>query len=152
MEVDSLSIESKSSYSLIINGLQQNKAQFIDFFNLNFKTVILQIVFLILFLSFLLLANNKWKRNILELTNPIEIQANTVLKNALLTTLSIGVLVSAFFYNSMVPAYSEFHIIIVLLATVLLLPKLTDKKFSLFLFRMKTMGSTTKRTETKKSP
>ena len=134
MTVDSLSTESESSYSLIINGLRQNKSQFMDFFNLNFKIVILQIVFLILFLSFLIIANRKWKRNILELQNPIEIQANTVLENALLTTVSIGVLVSAFFYNSMVPAYAEFHIIIVLLATVLLLPKLTDKKFSLFLW------------------
>ncbi len=34
----------------------------------------------------------------------------------------------------MVPAYAEFHIIMVLLATVLLLPKLTDQKFSLFLW------------------
>ncbi len=105
-----------------------------NFFNLNIKIVVLQIVFLILLLSFLIIANRKWKRDILSLKNPIEIQANTILENPLLTTLSVGVLVSAFFYNSMVPAYAEFHIIIVLFATVLLLPKVTDKKISPFLW------------------
>jgi len=134
MAEDSIKTESLSSYSLIINGLRQNKNQFMDFFNLNIKIVILQIAFLILLLSFLIIANKKWKRNIIDLQNHIEIQANTVLENPLLTALSVGVLVSAFFYNSMVPAYAEFHIIIVLLATVLLLPKLTDKKFSPFLW------------------
>ncbi len=53
MTVDSLSVESTSSYSLIVGGLQQNKAQFMNFFNLNIKIVVLQIVFLIVFLSFL---------------------------------------------------------------------------------------------------
>lgn len=85
-------------------------------------------------MAFLITANIKWKKNILALKIPIEIQAKNILKNPILTTLSVGVLVSAFFYDSMVPAYAEFHIMIVLLATVLLLPKLTDKKFSSFLW------------------
>lgn len=131
---DSIAPESLSTHTLIYNGIKQNKKQFMNFFNLNIKIVVLQIVFLILLLSFLIIANRKWKRDILSLKNPIEIQANTILENPLLTTLSVGVLVSAFFYNSMVPAYAEFHIIIVLFATVLLLPKVTDKKISPFLW------------------
>lgn len=134
MVSDSIAPESLSTYSLIYNGIKGNKKQFMDFFNLNIKIVVLQIVFLILLLSFLILANRKWKRDILSLKNLIQIQANTILENPLLTTLSVGVLVSAFFYNSMVPAYAEFHIIIVLFATVLLLPKVTDKKISPFLW------------------
>ncbi len=134
MAGDSIAPETLSSYALIRKGLNQNKKQFTDFFNLNFKIFILQIIFLILLLTFLIIANRKWKRNILKLRNPIEIQANTLLKNPILTTLSVGVLVSAFFYNSMVPAYAEFHVIVVLFATVLLLPKVTDKKFSPFLW------------------
>lgn len=131
---DSIAPESLSSYALIYKGLKQNKKQFTDFFNLNIQIFILQIIFLILLTAFLIVADRKWKRNILNLRNPIEIQANTILKNPILTTLSVGVLVSAFFYNSMVPAYAEFHIIVVLFATVLLLPKVTDKKFSPFLW------------------
>lgn len=131
---DSIANESLSSYSLIYKGVKENRTQFLDFFHLNIKTFILQIVFLLLLMAFLIIANIKWKKNILSLRNPIEIQAKTVLKNPILSTMSVGVLVSAFFYDSMVPAYAEFHIMIVLLATVLLLPKLTDIKFSGFLW------------------
>ncbi len=131
---DSIVAESPSSYSLIYKGVKQNKTQFLDFFHLNIKTFILQIVFLILLMAFLIIANIKWNKNILLLKDPIEVQAKTILKNPILTTLSVGILVSAYFYDSMVPAYAEFHIMIVLLATVLLLPKLTDKKFGGFLW------------------
>ena len=131
---DSIAAESPSSYSLIYEGVKQNKTQFIDFFNLNVKTFILQVVFLFLLMGFLIIANIRWNINNHSLKNPIEIQAKTILKNPILTTLSVGVLLSAFFYDSMVPAYAEFHIMIVSLATVLLLPRLTDKKFSGFLW------------------
>lgn len=131
---DSIAAESISSYSLISKGINQNKNQFLDFFHLNIKTVILQIVFLFLLMAFLIIANIKWKKNLLSLRNPIELQAKIILKNPILTTMSVGVLVSAFFYNSMVPAYAEFHVMIVLLATVLLLPSVTDKKFIRFLW------------------
>ena len=133
-EIDSLAEKSLSSVELIEKGIRQNKNQFMDFFHLNFKVFVLQIAFLLLFLTFLIFANTKWKRNILSLRNPIELQAKTILQNPVLTTLSVGLLVSAFFYESMVPAYAEFHIMIVLFATVLLLPKVTDKKFSTFLW------------------
>ena len=131
---DSIGSETLSSYQLIYKGVKQNKSQFLEFFNLNIKTFVVQIVFLILFFVFLLMANKKWKKNIQSLKNPIELQAKTVLQNPILTTMSVGVLVSAFFYDSMVPAYAEFHVLIVLFATVLLLPKLTDKKLNAFLW------------------
>jgi potassium efflux system protein len=131
---DSIATESLSSYGLISQGVKQNRTQFLDFFHLNIKTFVFQIVFLILLMAFLIIANMKWKKNILSLKNPIEIQAKTILNNPILTTLSVGILVSAFFYASMVPAYAEFHIMIVLFGTVLLLPKVTDKKFSAFLW------------------
>jgi potassium efflux system protein len=132
--VDSIANESLSSYSLISEGIKQNRTQFLDFFHLNIRTFIVQIVFLFLLMAFLIIANIKWNKKIQSIKNPIETQAKTILNNPILTTLSIGVLVSAFFYDSMVPAYAEFHIMIVSLATVLLLPKVTDKKLSLFLW------------------
>jgi len=131
---DSIAPESPSSYSLISKGLKQNRTQFLDFFHLNIKTFILQIVFLILLLVFLIIANVKLNRNILLLKNTIEIQAKTILNSPILTTLTVGILISVFFYDAMVPAYAEFHIIIVLFASVLLLPKVTDKKLSAFLW------------------
>lgn len=134
VSTDSTSVKSTSSIDLIREGIKQNKRQFMDFFRLNLKVFILQVVFLLLMLTFLIVANIKWKRNIVSLRNPIELQAKTILKNPILTTLSVGLLVSAFFYESMVPAYAEFHIMIVLFATVLLLPKVTHKKFSTFLW------------------
>ncbi len=131
---DSISTESLSSTSLIYKGIKQNKSQFLHFFHLNTKTFVFQIAFLVLFMVFLIMANMKWKKKITSIKNPIEKQAKKVLQNPFLTTMSIGVLVSAFFYDSMVPAYAEFHIMIVLLATVLLLPKLTDKRLYVFLW------------------
>ena len=121
------------SYQLFTKGVKQNKNQFLEFFRLNKKTAILQIIFLILLLAFLITANMKWnKEEILSLKNPIEIQAKTILVNPILTTFSVGMLVSAFFYDSMVPAYAEFHILVILFATVLLLPKLTGKRIRIF--------------------
>lgn len=131
---DSIAPAKVSSTSLIIEGIKQNKRQFIDFFRLNTRIFVLQVIFLILFLGFLKAAQHKLKKNILILKNPIEIQAKTFLKNSLLTTLSVGVLVSAFFYDSMVPAYAEFHVMIVLFGTILLLPKVTHSRFSTFLW------------------
>jgi|TARA_R110002110_G_scaffold25299_22_gene93981 potassium efflux system protein len=131
---DSIAANSPSSYTLIYEGVIQNKTQFLDFFLLNIRTFILQIAFLFLLMAFLILANIKWNKKILSIGNPIETQAKTILKNPILTTLSIGILVSAFFYDSMVPAFAEFHIIIISLATVILLPKVTDKKLSSFLW------------------
>lgn len=131
---DSLAQAESSSTGLIIKGLKQNRKQFLDFYKLNIKTVLLQIGFLIFFLVFLIIANTKWKKQITEIKNPIELQAKIVLANPLLSTLSLGLLISAFFYGSMVPAFAEFHILIILLATILLLPKLTTKKINAFLW------------------
>lgn len=132
--LDSLTQAKSSSTGLIIAGLKQNREQFVGFYELNIKTVLLQFGFLIFFLVFLIVANVKWKNQVTTIKNPIELQAKIVLANPLLSTLSVGVLISAFFYGSMVPAFAEFHILIILLATVLLLPKLTTKKFIVFLW------------------
>ena len=134
VSIDSLAQGEASSTGLIIKGLKQNRQQFIAFYTLHIKTVMFQIGFLIFFLVFLIVANRKWKKQVTEIKNPIELQAKIVLANPFLSTLSVGVLISAFFYDSMVPAYAEFHILIILLGSVLLLPKLTIKKMKVFLW------------------
>lgn len=133
MEQDSLSLISNST-GLIAKGLKQNRKQFWSFFKLNIKTVIFQVAFLIVFLVFLIVANIKWKKQVLSIKDPLERDAKIVMANPVLTTLSLGVLISAFFYDSMVPAYAEFHILIVLFGSILLLPKLTTKKIIPFLW------------------
>ncbi len=132
--LDSLTQVESSSTSLIIKGVKQNREQFINFYKLNIKIVLLQLGFLIFFLVFLIIANTKWKKQITTIKSPIELQAKIVLANPLLSTLSLGLLISAFFYGSMVPAFAEFHILIILLASILLLPKLTTKKIKVFLW------------------
>ena len=132
--LDSLTQANSSSTSLVISGLKQNRKQFLDFYKLNIKTVLIQIGFLIFFLVFLIIANTKWKKQVKIIKSPIELQAKIVLANPLLSTFSLGLLISAFFYVSMVPAFAEFHILIILLATILLLPKLTTKKINVFLW------------------
>ena len=62
---DSIAAETISSYSLISEGVNENKTQFLDFFHLNIKTFILQVIFLILFMAFLIIANIKWKNGTL---------------------------------------------------------------------------------------
>jgi len=130
---DSLSLINNST-DLIAKGLKQNRQQFIGFFKLNIKTAIIQFGFLIVFLILLIIANIKWKKRVLSIKTRLEEEAKIVLAHPILTTLSLGVLISAFFYDSMVPAYAEFHILIVLFGTVLLLPKLTTKKTIPFLW------------------
>lgn len=131
---DSISAAKLSSLTLIKEGITENKRQFLDFFYLNTKTFVFQLIFLIILLGFLIAAHKKMQNKVLILKSPIETQAKTILKNPVLATLSVGILVSAFFYDSMVPAYAEFHILVILFGTVLLLPKVTDPRFSTFLW------------------
>jgi len=131
--IDTTATPSVSASNLIISGLKENKQQMQEFIQLNGKTAILQLLFILTNLVFLLSVNKKWKKDIKELTNPIEIQAKIVLSNPISATIVVGVLISAFFYDALIPAFGEFHIILVLIGTVFLLPKLTNKRFGLFL-------------------
>jgi len=131
--IDTTATQSESVSTLILSGLKENKAQMQEFIQLNGKTSILQLLFILTLLVFMISVNKKWKKDIKELTNPIEIQAKIVLSNPVSATIVAGALISAFFYDALIPAFGEFHIILILIGTVFLLPKLTNKKFGLFL-------------------
>jgi small-conductance mechanosensitive channel len=130
---DSVSVV-RNSTNLIVIGLKQNREQFWSFYRLNIKTAIFQFGFLIVFLVLLIVANFKWKKRVLSIKTRLEEEAKIVLAHPILTTLSLGVLISAFFYESMVPAYAELHVLIVLFGSILLLPKLTTQKTIPFLW------------------
>lgn len=131
--IDTTATPPLSASNLILSGLKENKQQMKEFIQLNGKTAILQLLFILTNLVFLLSVNKKWKKDIKELTNPIEIQAKIVLSNPISATIVVGVLISSFFYDALIPAFGEFHVILILIGTVFLLPKLTNKRFGLFL-------------------
>ncbi|MCD6544322.1 MAG: mechanosensitive ion channel [Flavobacteriaceae bacterium] len=132
--IDSTAIKSEDTLNLILSGLKKNKEQVKEFISLNVKTAILQMLFILTLLVLIISVNKKWKNDIKELTNPIEVQARIVLSNPISASVVLGVLISAFFYDAFIPAFVELHVILILIGTLFLLPKLTNKSFSLFLF------------------
>jgi small-conductance mechanosensitive channel len=131
--IDSTKTEYLSATNLILNGLVENNKELNSFFSLNIKTLVFQIIFILFLLVLILMVNKKWKINLIELKNPIEIQAKIVLNHPISATIVSGVLISAFFYDALIPAFSEIHVFLILIATVYLLPLLTNKSLRLFL-------------------
>ncbi len=131
--IDTTVVESTNISKLFLNGLKENKQQIKEFLSLNMKTAVFQLLFIITLFILMLSINKKWGKNIKELTTPIEVQAKIVLSNPISATIVLGLLVTAFFYNARIPAFAELHVLLVLIGTVILLPKLTNKSFSLFL-------------------
>ena len=124
---------SDSAVKLISSSLKDNKRQLLEFLNLNIKNVILQLLFILLLLILLIRVKTKWKNDLRELTNPIEIQANIILSHPFSTTIVLGLLFSIFFYEALIPAFGELIALILIISTLILLPKLTNKRFRLIL-------------------
>lgn len=126
--VEKLSIKQKA-YS----SLKKNKYQLKEFILLNKLPFVFQLLFI--FLLFLLMkrVNKNWTTNKNELSNPIEIQSKIILSNPLSASLVSGVLISSFFYTVLIPVFGEVLIFLILLGTFFLLPKLTNKRFNVFL-------------------
>ncbi len=118
---------------LVSSTIEENKIQVKEFFSINMKTFIFQIIFLFLLFIFFISVRKKWKKDEGGSNYSIESQAKIILIHPLSATIAVGVLISTFFYHSTIPAVTEIHVLLVLAATVLLLPKLTNKKFGIFL-------------------
>ena len=130
---DSTATSSVSNAKLIISGIKENKQQLEDFFSLNLKEAVFQGVFILLLLLFMFRINKRWNNNLLENKTLIEKQARTILAHPISSSLVVGVFISIFFYEALIPALVEFQIFIILISTVFLLPKLTVLKFRGFL-------------------
>ena len=113
--------------------LKLNKKSVFEFYATNAEVAILQ-GFFILFI-FLLLVNVKkrWIVKLKDLSNPVEIQSKIILKNPYASTAVVGVLISAFFYEALIPNVVEFFILIILLGVIRILPRLTHPKFVIYL-------------------
>ena len=115
------------------NNLKQLKAFLL--FKKNVLTA--QIVFILLLLIFMISVKKTWKADRSTLTNPIEKEAKIIVNHPLPAALVIGVLITAYFYNGLIPIFRELHIFLVIVGTIYLLPKLTVIKFRvslIFLF------------------
>ncbi len=132
--LDSTTVKSNSFSDRIQSGLKKNKDQINEFISQNSKTAILQILFILTVLALIFRVNSNWKNHVNELINPIEKQAEVVLSNPISASVVLGILISAFFYDRLVPAFAELHILLILIGTIILLPKLTNKRFRLFLY------------------
>ena len=132
--IDSTAIKSEDTSNLVLSGIKKNKEQIKEFISLNFKTAVLQVLFILSLLVLIISVNKKWKNDLKDLTNSIEIQAKIVLSNPISASVVLGVLISAFFYDALIPAFAELHVLLILIGTIFLLPKLTNKSFNLFLF------------------
>lgn len=130
---DSTSVKSLGHTQLIINGLKENKQQLKDFFSLNLKEAVFQGIFILLLLMFMFRINKKWNTNLLESNSLIEKQARIILSHPISSSLVVGVFISIFFYEALIPTLVEFEIFILLISTIVLLPKLTVLKFRWFL-------------------
>ena len=131
--VDTITVVSVSNTKLISSGIKENKAQLKEFIALNFRTFIVQIAFILLLLLLMISVRSKWKQDVNELNNPIEIQAKIVLSHPISSSIVAGVLISAFFYDALIPAFAEIHMILILIGMIYLLPKLTTNRFRIFL-------------------
>ena len=131
--IDSAVVKPIKNTTLILSGLQENKTQLQEFFSLNSKTAILQIIFITLLFILIVRLNKWWEKQNIQLTKPVEIQTKIILSHSLSTTMVIGLFISAFFYEALIPVFSELHIFLILIGTIILLPKITVKSFRSFL-------------------
>lgn len=113
--------------------IDENRNTISEFFEDNAKAALMQLLFLLLIFVLLIAAKNKWDIKLRELTNPVEIQAKIVLRNPVAAAVVVGLLVSVFFYDAVIPTVGELFVVLILLGTIKLLPKLTSAKFYLFL-------------------
>jgi len=119
------------SETSIKQELITNFNQLKSFLILKKNPFIAQILFILLLIIIMISVNRSWKVAINTLTNPIEKEAKVIVNHPFSAALVIGVLVTAYFYDGLIPVFRELHIFLVILGTVFLLPKLTVNKFRL---------------------
>ena len=113
---------------VIIEGVHSDIENLILFVKSSIQPVVAQLVLILLVFVFLLYTHMKWGEVHLHLESIVELQVKTILSNQFSAALIIGILVSSFFYDSVVPVFSEIQIFLVLSASTYLLPRLTTKK------------------------
>lgn len=118
---------------LISENIKENKEQLIEFISLNKIPFIAQILFILSLLFLMLRVNKVWSKKIVKISNPIEEQSKTILAHPFASSVVAGILISSFFYPTVIPIFSEIQFLFIIIGTFILLPKLTNKRFNVFL-------------------
>lgn len=113
--------------------LNSNKNAVIEFYTDNAKVAITQGSFILLIFLLLINVKKRWIVKLKDLSNPVEIQSKIILKNPIASTAVVGVLISAFFYEALIPNVGEFFILIIFIGVIRILPKLTHPKLIIYL-------------------
>lgn len=128
LSIDTSAAEVELEDAKIASGLAEDVAKLQNFFIRNGRTAIFQLLFILFVFTLLVVVKRKWKDGENELTNTLEKEARIVIHNPVASAITVGVLISSFFYSAIVPVFRDFMIFVVLLSTVYLLPKLSYKK------------------------
>ena len=136
--IDSLVVTNENIASVDENSspklnLDENIKQIKEFYSVNAKTAVLQVAFILLIFSLFFIMRRRRNDDQYDFDNNIERQANIILSHPIAASLVIGPLISAFFYGGLIPIIGGIHVLLIFTSTVYLLPKLTNKKFILFL-------------------
>lgn len=104
-----------------------------DFLRQNIRVFIFQLIFLIFLFGLMIVVRSRWSKESDEPANQVEREAKVVITHPIASTLVVGLIISLFFYPTLISIFTELHILIILAATAYLLPSLTTRKFQFFL-------------------
>ncbi len=127
--IDSANVEEHR----VLDGVLSDFNSLKDFVQSSAKPVVGQILFMLFVFLLLIWVNHKWGQVSLHLDNLIELQVKTIIKSQLSSTLVIGVLIGSFFFDSVVPVFSEIQIFLVLAASTYLIPRITTSRMTGFM-------------------
>ena len=131
--LDSAQVELEIKENKLITGIAKDLEQLQLFGSVNLNTIVFQIGFLLFFLVIIVLMRKRWKIIGTDINNPLDIQTKIVFDNPIWSVLVVGILISVNFYEALIPIYVEVHMLVILIATIVLLPKITTKRIRIFL-------------------
>ena len=126
-EVDSL-IQTKSLRTILVDGVKDDWAQLKNFISQNAVAFGVQLLFLLVIYLILFQMRRRWVSFTHSPTNEISEEVKIIFSHLVSATLVIGILISANFYEALIPFFAEIHIILILVAALIVLPKITNKK------------------------
>ena len=129
---DSLKTDSLTQLSSQIHpfftGLESDYLAFNSFMDNNYQVSIFQAIFLLFFLLTMVYMRHRGKNVTLDDQNLVQKNTRIIFNNPIAATFVLGVLISINFYSAVIPIVGAVHILLVLFATFLLLPKVTTPK------------------------
>lgn len=130
--------DSLSTYKVVketvYEGVRHDSITLWEYLMRNRATLFSQIMLLLVLMILFFYLNRKWIKNMDPQKSDLDTITFQILTNPIASVLTIGVLISVFFYKSNPPILGELFIVFILATTVYLLPKLAVKRLRLLLF------------------